>query len=71
MVNYLTRDNGNSERDRRSSELKDVSPTFPLILSINEVEAAVYEGSDLTIEFACKLFGPLNLGAASIERMQH
>lgn len=65
MVNDLTGNHGNTQRDWRPDELKNISVTFRLTLSDNGVDATCQKSGDLNIEIVDLLFGPLDLGPAS------
>jgi hypothetical protein len=69
MMDNLTGNNRNSERDRGSQQPKGISMTLGLILSGNGVEAAVNESGDLAIEMMDLLSGPLDFCPTAVEWM--
>jgi nitrate reductase beta subunit len=67
LMNNLSSNDRNSQRDWRPQDFEGVSATFRLTLSDDRISAAVQESGDLVIEITDLLFGPLNLGPAPVE----
>ena len=69
VVDDLSSDNRDTQGNWRTHKFEGIAAAFRLTLADNGISASVQESGNFTIEILDLLFGPLDLGPASIKRV--